>query len=199
MDGRLRILVCAMTLALGVSDACAQEQQGSPASEGCNFAGLSWGSSPSAVRTTLEREGYVYERTDDEGDLVFRGTSVGYPAIVYAMMADRHLVKTDVILLPPSTRVRAVYGTMKETLAAKYGAGESIEFVRPPFHEGDGYEEQALREEKARMLTHWTRGSDELLMHVAPVSDSLVVSIAYESANWETESKARRAKATKLY
>jgi len=48
-------------------------------------------------------------------------------------------------------------------------------------------------------LTDKSRGSDDLVMHMATVSDSLVVSIAYESADWEAESKTRRAKATKLY
>ena len=194
-------LLAVLSIALLAPSAGAQiEQQGAPVPQtGLTFAGLAWGAHANTVRTMLEGRGYTYERTDGEGDLVFRGTSVGYPTIVYAMMADGQLVKTDVILLPPSTRVRAVYGAMKETLVAKYGAGESIEFFRSPYRDGDGDEDQALRLEKAQMLTHWSRGSDELLMHIASVSDSLVVSIAYESPQWNEESRARRTRATKLF
>ena len=197
----LRQLLSIVAIAVLGAPAGAQiRQQGTPIPQnGFTFAGLAWGVKANTVRTMLEGAGYVYERTDGEGDLVFRGTSVGYPAIVYAMMSDGRLVKTDVILLPPSTRVRAVYGAMKETLAAKYGAGESIEFFRSPYREGDGNEELALRADKAKMLTHWSRGEDELLMHIAPVSDSLVVSIAYESPGWSEESRARRERATKLF
>ena len=98
-------------------------------------------------------------------------------------------------------KARQVYRDMKATLSAKYGSpSQVVENYDAPYHEGDGHEEQAIREDKAHFLVLWRQpvAKDTSFLGLQ-ITEKLNLFLAYESPNWGTELDRRRAKKQKAH
>ena len=94
---------------------------------------------------------------------------------------------------------RQAYRDMKAMLTTKYGApADVVESFDAPYHEGDGREEQAIREDKGHFLALWRQrvGSDTSYLGLQ-ITEKLNLFLAYESPNWGAELDRRRAKLAK--
>src|SRR5687767_8014622 len=81
------------------------------------FAGVPWESPKDSVRRLLRARGYVFERTDEDGDQWYAGQLAGQSVKVIALYtASGKLAKIIVALSPPRHRVREVYRDFKESL-----------------------------------------------------------------------------------
>ena len=69
------------------------------------------------------------------------------------------------------------YKHYKDLLSAKYGEGESYEFFRQPYYEGDGYELSALKNEKCVYSTYYETDMGNICLEI---HKSCCIRICYE-------------------
>ena len=167
------------------------------AAQGFTYAGLRWGLPSDSIRKSLIAKDFVFVKEDQDGDLLFRGKALDEIASVWAFVDAGRLVKVNVILVTPDQRARKVYAELKASLTEKYGEPESsFENFESPYYAGDGYEDQAIKLEKATFFTMWKKealGGDSLMgLSITP---QLAVSVEYESPRWSVVAKKRAKKA----
>ena len=165
------------------------------------FADIPWGSTAETVKNMMAAQRLEFVRADSDGDYAFKGTLAGYPALVWALMADGKLVKVAVHLATPDHKAREAFKSMKQTLTVKYGLPSAdYESYETPYQDGDGFEDQAIRLGKGHFLSVWTTvtGADTSNLGLQ-ISETLTVVISYESPRWDTEADRRRAKATMAF
>jgi hypothetical protein len=174
------------------------------AQQSIQFANLPWGATRAETKRSLVDSGFVFEKLDNDGDLMFSGTipNLGERAVVVAYFApDDNLVKVDVNIAPPDHRVLEVYRSVKESLTELYGEPtRQVERFSYPYANvaGDvGREITAIRDGKAIIASLWGGHppQDGLALDV---TDQLLDRISYESAQWSAE-LARRKKLANGY
>lgn len=69
------------------------------------------------------------------------------------------------------------YNHYKELLTTKYGKGESFEFFRTPYYDGDGYEISAVRNEKCVYSTFFKTPEGVITLEI---DKSCCIRISYE-------------------
>ena len=118
-----------------------------------------------AMATKLVNQGYTLNA---DGSL--SGSFAGYNASVVIVATKANVVWKVIVLLDDRTTWRSIkddFTTFKEALNNKYGAGQSFEFFTKPYYLGDGYEMQALSNDKATYATFYelSTGTIVLKMH----------------------------------
>ena len=153
------------------------------------FGDIPWGSSPTNVVAGMKKVGLFFEpQAVDDGTLLFSGTMVGENTKSVAWFTtDKKLLKIVVVLITADDDVIFAFRKMKATLVGKYGAPDfGGELFIPPYFNGDGYETQALRLGKAQFFYAW---GDALSLSV---TETLTVSVTYESPEWSVELRRKR-------
>jgi hypothetical protein len=155
------------------------------------FSDIPWSTPAQAVVKKLTDAGFHVARKPDHGDYGFRGMLLGRQATGMAFMADGKLARVVVVVTPPDESVRENYEQIRQVLVKKYGPpAKTVQRYLEPFHEGDGYEQEAIRAGKAVFATQWIDGDEDLFINITP---ALQVSVTYESPDWAAEA-ARRTK-----
>ena len=159
------------------------------------FADIPWNTPGETVVKQLKDAGFKVSKKPDKatGDYSFRGTLLGHLSNGTASMAGGKLARITITIIPEEEAVRATYKQVRDVLVKKYGTPEkTVERYLEPFHEGDGYEQEAIRAGKAQFATRWLDSGETLVVNITP---DLNVAVTYESPDWAAES-ARRMKAT---
>ncbi len=171
------------------------------AAQGYRFANIPWGSNAATLKQLLADQGLNFVEVDSEGDYKFKGSLYGYDAVLWGLMSNAGVAKFSITLFTPDQKARQVYRDMKATLSAKYGSpSQVVENYDAPYHEGDGHEEQAIREDKAHFLVLWRQpvAKDTSFLGLQ-ITEKLNLFLAYESPNWGAELDRRRAKKQKAH
>ena len=168
-----------------------------------SFANIPWGASAEVVRQGMSEQGLTFTRVDEDGDLNFKGTLVGYSAGAVALMNPAgQLVKTIVLIYVDDAKARQEYRATKDVLTTKYGAPTNcFEYFKSPYEEGDGYEEQAIKLSKAVFTCFWgdpshAAGNGSISLEI---TTKLNLRLEYEGPNWHADFERRKAKATKAF
>jgi hypothetical protein len=194
---RARLGVAALLL---LATACASRGPSFvPPSRPADFslAGIPWGISGDSVTSLIERRGYNFNRTDNDGDMWFDGVLYHSPTRLYAFMAEEQLVKFRVHIGSPDADVTTVYENARAELIRQYGRPrETIETYRAPYTKGDGKQLEAARAGKANIATYWVL-NDRARESVVAVrlTEELTVVVDYEGPTWQKESVKRRRRA----
>ena len=191
-EARLRLRLLTLACILGVAPHPL-------AAQGYRFANIPWGSNGAAIKQLLADQGMNFVEVDTDGDYKFKGTLSGYEAVVWGLMSSSGVAKFSVTLFTPDEKARQAYRDMKGMLTTKYGApAELVETFDSPFREGDGREEQAIREDKGHFLVLWRQrvGPDTSYLGLQ-ITEKLNLFLAYESPKWSAELDRRRAKLAK--
>lgn len=189
VDGRKRLHLVALAAFLGLVPLPA-------AAQGFRFANIPWGSNGITMKQMMADQGLTFVEVDTDGDYKFKGTLNGYEAVVWGFMSADGLAKINVTLFTPDEKARKVYADMKTALITKYGApAEVLERFDSPYSDGDGREDQAMREDKGHLLALWRTpvGRDTSFLGLQ-VTEKLNVSLGYEGPSWGVELERRRAK-----
>jgi len=167
------------------------------------FASLPWGASTAAVKQGMSEQGLAFTKIDEDGDLNFKGTLVGYSATAAALMNPAgQLVKTIVLIYVDDAKSRQEYRAMKDVLTTKYGApSDCFEYFKSPYKEGDGYEEQAIKLSKGVFMCFWgdpshAAGNSSMSLQI---TTKLNLELTYEGPAWHTEYERRKAKETRAF
>jgi hypothetical protein len=159
------------------------------------FADIAFGTNAEKVTELLEKRGYRFKGVDEDGDYEYMGRMMGAPTRVYAYMADKKLVRVNVLVATEDEDARETYARMRETMIAKYGQPtQSVEEYDRPYKAGDGREDEAVKKGAARIWTMWTSGKKPNLARVAiGVTEELAVRVIYDSPEWRREDQRRQA------
>lgn len=165
--------------------------------QGFRFANIPWGANGVTMKQMMADQGLNFVEVDSEGDYKFKGTLNGYQAVVWGLMSGTGgVAKFSITLFTPDERARQTYRDMKGALSTKYGVpSEVLERFDPPYRDGDGHEDQAVREDKGHFLVLWRQpvGRDTSYLGLQ-VTEKLNVFLAYEGPQWSNELDRRRAK-----
>jgi hypothetical protein len=164
--------------------------------QGFRFANIPWGANGATMKQLMADQGLNFVEVDSEGDYKFKGTLNGYEAVVWGLMSSDGVAKISVTLFTPDEKARRAYREMKSALTTKYGApADVLERFDAPYHDGDGQEDQAIRQDKGHLLALWKTavGRDTSYLGLQ-VTEKLNVFLAYEGPFWGSELERRRAK-----
>ena len=167
--------------------------------QGFRFANIPWGSNGVTLKQMLADQGLNFVEVDTDGDYKFKGTLNGYETVVWGLMSPNGVAKFSITMFTPDEKARLAYRDMKAVLSSKYGTpSEVVETFDAPYHDGDGREDQAVREDKAHFLSLWRQpvGSDTSYLGLQ-VTQKLNVFLAYEGPSWGAELDRRRSKMNK--
>lgn len=160
-----------------------------------SMVGIPWGVTGDSVKALIEPRGYNYNITDEDGDMWFDGVLLNTPTRVFAFMGQDSLVKLRVRLITADENALAVYEKARAELVKLYGKPQETNAdYTAPFVKGKN-DEEAVRQGKAVINTHWLIGTGKRQSHVAVMVDrELVVVVDYEGPAWNRE-YLRRARA----
>jgi hypothetical protein len=169
------------------------------------FAEIPWGSNATVVKAGMLRMDLTFREQDETGDLRFDGLLAGHKAIVYALMnAQDQLTKVQVSVVTEDHQAIRVWEAISGELSERYGKPTlGGRYFSAPFHEGDGDEEQAVRDGKATLTYLWGKdpvgiSADDASV-ITTVTEALNVQIVYESGRWPADSRRRRSGAVKIF
>ncbi|HEY8712225.1 MAG TPA: hypothetical protein VIM68_05095 [Thermoanaerobaculia bacterium] len=161
------------------------------------FSDIPWNAPAETVVKKLKVAGFKQIKRDKQGDYAFRGNLLGHDAGGMAMFARGKLVKVIVSLATPEEMVRETYQQVREVLLTKYGQPmRTLAAFVEPFHEGDGYEAEAIRSGKGIFLTQWSDAGQQLAVNITP---GLTVAVTYESQDWAGELERRKNKGSAAF
>lgn len=154
------------------------------------FSEIPWNTPAQAVVKKLKGAGFKQVKKDKSGDYRFRGRLMNHDATGVAMMSQGKLARVVIMLATADDVAHDTYNELRSVLAEKYGAPArtAVSFL-DPFHEGDGYEAEAIRAGKGIFLTQWSDGGETLTLNI---TSSLAVAVTYESSAWGAELARRK-------
>jgi hypothetical protein len=161
------------------------------------FSDIPWNAPAESVAKKLKDAGFKQIKKDKQGDYSFRGDLLGHDAAGMAMFAQGRLVRVIVMLTTPEETIRETYSQVREVLLNKYGKPvRTLASFVEPFHQGDGYESEAIRSGKAIFLTQWSDDGQQLLVNI---TSGLMIGVAYESPDWAAELERRKNKGSAAF
>ena len=99
------------------------------------------------MNSKLVNLGYTLGSND-----VLTGSFGGYSVEILPVTTQSNVVWKVIVAFPDKTSwhdLTSIYNDLKEALNIKYGQAKYYEFFREPYYLGDGYEMQALKNDKA--------------------------------------------------
>lgn len=161
------------------------------------FSDIPWNAPGEVVVKKLKDAGFKQIKKDKKGDYAFQGNLLGHDAAGMAMFAQGRLVRVIVMMTTPEETIHETYSQVREVLLNKYGKPVQTlaQFVEP-FHQGDGYESEAIRSGKAVFLTQWNDDGQQLTVNI---TSGLMVGVAYDSPDWPAELERRKAKGSAAF
>lgn len=149
--------------------------------------GIPWGAARDQVtQTMLEREGVTLdEKRSKDTTLAFSGGRfAGMSGLAYFFyFFEDKLCKAVVFLNADDRHPVSDYTSVRKLLVEKYGKPNgSFSFYSRPYHDGDGYEAQAIRADKGRFADYWFFPTEEAPQSVlsSEITTSLAIRISYE-------------------
>lgn len=169
----------------------------------CPIKGLSWGMAESKIAPT----GFKRSTTQISNMLVFNsGRIAGEDAVLYCKLtaSSRRLYSVVVAfglgdefsgIYFPFYRAISRFDRLHQLLVGKYGEPDSTyDFFSSPYERGDGYEDQALANEKYSRSSYWTRDGRDLHISLALVSKGWT-SLSYEDPALTTKATEEETRA----
>ena len=149
----------------------------------------------------IEDKGYKRIYTTDEGDAcMLSGSFAGFDGCQIAILSttNDHIVWKVVVYLPEQTSwyaLKARYDEFKSSLTDKYGIPAlDNHYFSSPYYEGDGYELQALNNDKCNYTTGYELGNGVVYMDLygAGYGKGQVRILYEDDANKELKNKAKK-------
>ncbi len=168
------------------------------AQEHMSFKGVPIDGSLTDFVANLRQQGYKVTYTTDDGDAcVMTGEFAGFTDCELFILSTEksHTVWKVVVFLPEQTSwysLKSRYNEYKNSLITKYGEPTSnYNFFSSPYYEGDGYEFQALRNEKCHYVSYFNNDLGSISVEIKSKNyNSGQVYIGYED---KTNSNLRKA------
>ena len=186
----IRMLIIACTILMF----CAGASGGQEKPEKILFAGIEWETDLGGVKEAMVTKGYIFSDTTKYGDLLFTGEVAEEDALIKATIdSSRSVCQFVIILLTEEHEARQKFRELKNLLSKSYGEpDENFNLFLPPYREGDGYEEQAIRNNKAHIASMWLVRGQEGGGFVLQISNELQIRIQYDGPKFAAELDRRK-------
>lgn len=155
----------------------------------CSYANAqSWNGIPISgsieqAKINLRNKGYVFMKSESNVYL-FNGKTNGIESEVLVLLTPiTKQVSKFVIFLDKKNNwddLKDQYLYYKDILNTKYGIGDSYEYFKNPYYEGDGYEMSAVRLEKCKYVTYWVNKVQNMSIS-CEISEYNQVKFTYEN------------------
>jgi hypothetical protein len=142
--------------------------------------GLSFGMSPAQVKVVMAKKKSIPDLKLSKKDrLIFNKVKVGPKTTNFIMMlfVDGKLFDVMMFYDELEANLQERFDVLKETLDNKYGSGEYYRNFESPYHDGDGYEMQAIRLGKGSISSYWTFKNATISLEI---TESLDIKLVYE-------------------
>jgi hypothetical protein len=144
------------------------------------FLGLSWGSSGQQVKELMRNRPNTTLNGEKPDYLDYKSTFLGKNADIMFCLYQNKLYKAGVFMEFEEYEVIDGWKSICEDISSKYGQPNNrFYFFKTPYEEGDGYEEQAIRNGKGTASAYWDFGNNNIIS--CRITTSLIVVIAYEN------------------
>lgn len=162
------------------------------AQEHISFMGIPVDGPASAFVTKLKAKGFTLDKSDDKAYLM-SGSFTGKDVELFVFFSPKTKVACKVVVYYPKRTswysIKGEYNNLKESYEKKYHLRNSFSFFSDPYYEGDGYEMQAVRNEKCNYISFFDAPGGGI---VVEISEFEQVKVAYEDdANMEKSRKER--------
>lgn len=160
------------------------------------FRGIPIDGNINAFVSKLEAKGYEKKKSIENG-YIMEGSFMGRTCELYVFCSPTSRLATKVTAYYPKdnswSSIKSDYEACKEQYTKKYGKPtDTFEFFMDPYYEGDGFELQAIRLEKAVYCSFWKSSEGIILLKISEYEQ---ISISYEDAqNIEVMGNERDAK-----
>ena len=115
--------------------------------------------------------------------VIMQGDFINKSCKLYVVGSKKtNIVWKVYITLPEETSwssIKSNYFEIRDQFKKKYGEGKSYEFFSKPYYEGDGYELQALRNDKCSYSTFWEMENGAITVEM---SSTERIAISYEDS-----------------
>jgi hypothetical protein len=150
MDKNIKIFVFAFIMVCSLS----LYAQGKDTLTG--FYNFDWSTDITAIKQGLSTRGVKKVLQDDNSGYVILSTFGGKDATIAFFLNDGKMYQGAVVYDYINNMAISTYTTIKSQLISKYGTpDEENENYYSPYYKGDGYEEQAIRLNKALISSIW--------------------------------------------
>ncbi|MBR5035131.1 MAG: hypothetical protein IKX71_07465 [Bacteroidales bacterium] len=178
----MRKLIClVLTITIGIAAFAQQEH--------LTFKNIPISGPSSSFIEKMKQAGFEVV-SELENGLVMEGTFVGLSdcKILVGITPKTKTVWKVIAQLPSKSSwysVKNQYFEFKEKYTDKYGKpNDEFEFFSKPYYEGDGYELQAVKNDKGYYTTYWKSDLGIIVVSIAATSSSEGwVQLGYEDAN----------------
>lgn len=150
------------------------------------FWGINWGTSIGESKSIISNKGN-YELIEDNVDgIVYKGKFGGEDATICLGFFRNQLYRGIVIYPYEENKAISKYQDVKELITKKYGIPtKTIEQFQRPYYKGDGYEEQAIRTNKAFYASTWSFAENNMIM--VAIGNSLETYLSYQNSKLAKE------------
>ncbi|MEP6692934.1 MAG: hypothetical protein ABJD07_17385, partial [Gemmatimonadaceae bacterium] len=159
------------------------------------FARITWGDSPTVVKTKLKASGYILDG-DDNGDIAFHGRSLGFDGTGWVYFAKGAAVKAIFVVRPGAEKALDTYDRLRKALTRAEGPSTyTLENEEAPFAKGDGRMLEAIAAGHGFLSCAWKVGPKDTDMGLVLITQKdASVKLSYEGPGWHDEFQ-RRSKA----
>ena len=147
------------------------------------FGDIPWGSSFATAKSALLGKGYSLDPS--KGENAFIGTLAGVKTQVFIYeVPGRRVSKVVVHMLTKDEYAISTYKNVREILIKRLGDPSVVKVdFTPPSVAGDGNELQAIKLEKATVLSIWPY-NDEKCGVMVEITPKLTVQVTYDTNAW---------------
>lgn len=127
----------------------------------------------------LQKQGFVLIDHFENG-AILKGNFAGEESEIIIPCKENETVWTVVVNFSEKSTwysLKSTYKSYKESLTIKYGEGNSYEFFKSPYYEGDGYEMSAVKLEKCIYSTAFETKEGDIIVEISKEAN---VRIFYE-------------------
>lgn len=177
-----------------------------PTATNAKFAGIPWGTELQEAQKRLQELGFTVKELED-GTPIFKGKLAG-EVCTGVIVEDQGKVVAYNISFHNSGEgfkswitAKPVYMRIKNILKSKYGEPKSVEFFSDPYEEGDGYEFQAIKNDRGYYGSIWESnysGSVTLAV-VLEKFDEANIHLVYQSPYLDRKKKGEEKASEKLF
>ena len=154
------------------------------AQEHVSFKGISMGEKLSSFTQQLTKEGFK-SNSSFTGDTYkgFEGEFMGKSSIIIVYHTDSGVINHIVVLQEYTSwnRLSSAFDDAAELFTKKYGKpSDTFKFFQDPYYKGDGYELQAIRNDKCHYFYVWQIPNGNIAITFRYFAGDYYLSITYE-------------------
>ncbi len=148
-------------------------------SQHLTFKGIEINGTLTEFISKLQKQGFTLIDRFESG-AALKGTFAGEDAVVLIPCKENEIVWKVVVDFNEKNTwysLKSAYKSYKESLTSKYGKGESYEYFKSPYYDGDGYEMSAVKLEKCFYSTIFEIKEGDIIVEICKGAN---VRISYE-------------------